>query len=254
VSDATRAIRSTASNGDGLVVRPPAYQALADQLRDQIASGQVRPGERLPTEPQLCASFGLSRSTVREALRLLASQHLIITTRGVSGGSFVSEPRPEKLADSLATALRVLVSAATVGGAQFIEMRELLDVPGAALAAQRRTQDDLDAIRAALFDPDEPQAQVKLSAYCRFHAALTAAVHNPLFEMLARPLHQMTHDRQLALDGPAELWHRVAHDLRLLLGCLESGDSAGAAESTRRHLAFLRGVYQDGRARLADAR
>src|SRR5438876_352461 len=65
------------------------YQALADGLRAQITSGKLRPGDRLPTEPQLCAQSGLSRSTVREALRLLTSQNLIVTTRGVTGGSFV---------------------------------------------------------------------------------------------------------------------------------------------------------------------
>ena len=75
-------------------VRAPAYRLLADDLRAQITSGRLVPGDRLPTEPQLCQRSGVSRSTVREALRLLASQHLIVTTRGVSGGSFVAHPSP----------------------------------------------------------------------------------------------------------------------------------------------------------------
>ena len=73
-------------------MRVPAYQLLADSLRTQITSGRLRPGERLPTEPQLCVRSGVSRSTVREALRLLTSQHLIVTTRGVTGGSYVARP------------------------------------------------------------------------------------------------------------------------------------------------------------------
>jgi DNA-binding FadR family transcriptional regulator len=74
-------------------VRTPAYQLLADDLRTRITSGRLRPGQRLPTEPELCAEAGVSRSTVREALRLLSSQHLIVTTRGVTGGSFVAAHR-----------------------------------------------------------------------------------------------------------------------------------------------------------------
>src|ERR1051325_7951226 len=76
----------------GSSVRPPAYQLLADELRADITSGRLQPGERLPPEPELCVKTGVSRSTVREALRLLARQHLIVTTRGVTGGSFVSHP------------------------------------------------------------------------------------------------------------------------------------------------------------------
>src|SRR5437660_10526240 len=94
--------------------RSPAYQQLADELREQITSGRLRPGERLPTEPELCARSGVSRSTVREALRLLTSQHLIVTTRGVTGGSYVARPTPATLADSLSSGVRMLLSSPTV--------------------------------------------------------------------------------------------------------------------------------------------
>jgi GntR family transcriptional regulator, transcriptional repressor for pyruvate dehydrogenase complex len=65
------------------VTRVPAYQSLADELRREILNGARHPGERLPTEPQLQAQTGLSRSTVREALRLLASQQMITTVQNV---------------------------------------------------------------------------------------------------------------------------------------------------------------------------
>src|SRR5436305_15318827 len=95
--------------------RPPAYRLLADGLREQTTSGQLRPGERLPTEPELCVRTGVSRSTVREALRLLASQHLIVTTRGVTGGSYVAQPDPATLAESLTGGVRMLLACTPVG-------------------------------------------------------------------------------------------------------------------------------------------
>ena len=70
--------------------------------------GVCSPGERLPPEPELCVKTGVSRSTVREALRLLASQHLIVTTRGVTGGSFVAHPDAEQLSEGLSTGLTLL--------------------------------------------------------------------------------------------------------------------------------------------------
>lgn len=224
--------------------RAPAYQVLADELREQIASGRLRPGERLPTEPQLCARSGLSRSTVREALRLLSSQHLIVTTRGVTGGSFVAQPTPEGLGDSLATAMQVLRSGLVIGGGHFLEIRELLEVPGAALAARRNTEEDLHAVRQHLVDP-AARIETKLFRYWRFREALAAATHNPLFELLARPLRQMANDRELAEGGPADLWHRAAAVDRRIIDCLERHDPDGAAEATREHLRHLREVYQE---------
>lgn len=67
----------------------PAYAVLAGHLRSRILSGELQPGERLPGEAELTAEFGVGRSTIREALRSLASQNLIETTRGVTGGASV---------------------------------------------------------------------------------------------------------------------------------------------------------------------
>src|SRR5256885_5687041 len=133
--------------------RSPAYQQLADELREQITSGRLRPGQRLPTEPELCLRTGVSRSTVREALRLLSSQHLIVTTRGVTGGSYVARPTAASLADSLGSGVLLLLSSPTVGLTDLLEVREMLEVPGVALAAQRRTPEDLAALAATMFDP-----------------------------------------------------------------------------------------------------
>src|SRR5205814_10463032 len=94
----------------------PAYQLLADTLRAEITSGRLRPGDRLPAEPQLCERSGVSRSTVREALRLLASQHLIVTTRGVTGGSFVNRPSVADLADTVRNGMRVRRPSSRVTG------------------------------------------------------------------------------------------------------------------------------------------
>jgi DNA-binding FadR family transcriptional regulator len=234
----------TAARG-GHVVRQPAYQILADELREQIASGRLRPGERLPTEPQMCARSGLSRSTVREALRLLASQQLIVTTRGVTGGSFVAEPTAARLGDSLSAAVQLMRTGMAVSGAQFLEMRELLEVPGAQLAARRRTDADLLTLREALVDPGAGDHLARLSAYWGFRAAMTAAVRNPLLEIMARPLRQITNDRELAASGPPDMWHRVAADDRAVLACVEEGDGVGAANATRDHLRYLRGLYDD---------
>ena len=220
-------------------MRPPAYQQLADELRDEITSGRLQPGERLPPEPELCVRTGVSRSTVREALRLLASQHLIITTRGVTGGSFVAHPDAEQLSEALSTGLTLLTHAAGVGFADLIEVRRALEIPAAALAATRRTEIHLAELRAALFDPAIDDFDVMLRAHSEFHQAVAKATANPLFELVTRPMYHVTYGEELTESLPDGYWARIDADHRELLACIATGDPEAAETVSRRHLDYL---------------
>lgn len=220
-------------------MRPPAYQVLADELREEITSGRLQPGARLPPEPELCVRTGVSRSTVREALRLLASQHLIVTTRGVTGGSFVSHPDAEQLSEALSTGLTLLTHSAGVGLADLIELRRALEVPAAGLAAARRTDANLAEVRAALFDPDLDGFDVMLMAHSAFHSAVAKATGNPLFELVTRPLYHATYGEEVVGSLPAGYWARIDADHRELLDCLAQRDPEAATTAARRHLDYI---------------
>ncbi len=220
-------------------VRPPAYQALAESLRAQITSGRLRPGDRLPTEPQLCDKAGVSRSTVREALRLLASEHLIVTTRGVTGGSFVTQPSPAQLAETLAASLRLLVTSGQVAMAQVFEARAAFEVPTTGLAAQRRTEEDLATLRATLVDPETAPVETMLAAHRAFHVGLAVATGNPLYELITRPLYSPASERALAAQAPAGFWRRVDEEHRCILAAVGEQDPVAARTAARAHLAHL---------------
>jgi GntR family transcriptional regulator, transcriptional repressor for pyruvate dehydrogenase complex len=237
---AARASEPGGTVGVDGAVRPPAYQTLAEDLRAEITSGRLQPGERLPTEPQLCARSGVSRSTVREALRLLASQHLIVTTRGVTGGSFVAHPSPADLSDTLSTGLNLLISTSTAGLCDLLEVRESLEVPAAAQAARRRTAEHVADLEAALFEPGEADVSAMLTAHKAFHAALVAATCNPLFELLSRPLYQVSNEREVAAMAPPGFWLQVDADHRELLRCVKAQDADGATKVAREHITFIR--------------
>jgi GntR family transcriptional repressor for pyruvate dehydrogenase complex len=230
--------------------KPPAYQLLAADLRLRITSGQLRPGDRLPTEPELCARSGVSRSTVREALRLLASQHLVITTRGVSGGSFVAHPSADQLADTFSMGARLLLSTARVEAGELFEMREWLEIPAVELAARRRTAGHLTELEAALYLPADGWDAVDpgdaMAAARQFHIALAAATGNSLLELVARPLYNLANDRELGAAPPAGFWARVDAEHREILCRVVARDAAGAAAVTRTHLAHLKATYVEG--------
>lgn len=220
-------------------MRPPAYQVLADELRAEITSGRLQPGERLPPEPELCVKTGVSRSTVREALRLLASQHLIVTTRGVTGGSFVAHPDAEQLADGLSTGFTLLTNSDGVGLADLLELRRALEVPAAGLAALRRDEDHLVEIRGALFDPALDDLDTMLAAHAAFHMAVAKATGNPLFELVARPLYCASYGEQVTASLPDDYWHHIDADHRQLLDRLLGRDAEAARRAATDHLDYI---------------
>jgi DNA-binding FadR family transcriptional regulator len=216
---------------DPSIDRPrPAYEEVANRLRTQIADGMLPPGDRLPAEANLAAEFGVSRSTIREALRVLNSEGLIRTARGVSGGSFVTETEPSATSDFLQARLGILSRHRAITTAELLETRALLEVAGAALAAERRTADHLDELREALEEERD------------FHLTLLVAAQNRLLEAITMPVVQLLSDGARDGAGPAQA--DLDHDHVRILDRIEAGDAEGAAAAMEQHLQRLANDYR----------
>ncbi|MDY0830958.1 MULTISPECIES: FadR/GntR family transcriptional regulator [unclassified Pseudomonas] len=158
-----------------LIKRSLVDQAL-EQLRQRITQGVWAIGERLPTEPELSAELGISRNTVREAMRVLAFSGLIEIRQG--DGSYL-----RSMTDPLG-AMKAL-SHCTLVQAQ--ETRQILEVEAIGLAALRRTDEDLIALRAALKssgDHYHGDLEHYISCDLVFHKRLVDAAHNPALSEL----------------------------------------------------------------------
>ncbi|MFC7958822.1 FadR/GntR family transcriptional regulator [Rhodococcoides kroppenstedtii] len=222
----------------------PAYAVLAARLRERILSGDLQPGERLPGDAELTAEFGVGRSTIREALRSLASQNLIHTTRGVTGGSFVATPSVGHISEHLETGVALMTAAETVTVDQLMEVRNLMEVPAAGLAAFRRTEDDLARLRDTIFDPTETQGPDTFAKNQEFHLVLLRASRNPLLELITAPVFRVLSKRFGRDHAPEGFWECVDHDHRAILEVVEAGDSMTAMNEMRRHLDHLGGSYR----------
>ena len=121
-----------------------AYEQVADQLLSMINSGELKPGDRLPSEAELAADFGVSRTTVREALRILATRNLIQTRKGMAGGHFIVEPTVGSISEFLVANYGLLTAANTVTLEHLLQAREMIEGPAAAIAARNRDDDDLE--------------------------------------------------------------------------------------------------------------
>jgi DNA-binding FadR family transcriptional regulator len=207
----------------------PVYEEVANRLRSQIADGTLIPGDRLPAESNLAAEFGVSRSTIREALRVLNSEGLIRTARGVSGGSFVNEAEAQATSEFLRARLGILSRQQAITTAELLETRALLEVAGAALAAERRTDGHLDELRAALgLERD-------------FHTTLLTAAQNRLLEAVAIPLVQLLEGSSGGADGAGPQEADADHER--ILERIEARDPAGAAAAMEQHLTRLADAY-----------
>jgi DNA-binding FadR family transcriptional regulator len=222
-----------------------AYEQVADQLRELIVSGTLAPGERLPIESALAREFGVSRATVREALRVLAAQGLVRTAKGPAGGSFVTLPTVDHISSFVEANVALLTETRHVTLEELLEARELVEVPAARLAAERRTEEDLDKLRATVPDDTLPLGNTEEFTYnSEFHTCVLEASRNTLLTVSAQPIFTVL-QTHLARSALGRSFHTSihAHHLRIL-EAVEAGDAAAAAAEMHDHLAFLRPYYE----------
>ena len=215
---------------------------LADALRARILTRELQPGQKLPAEPELADEYGVSRSTVREALRVLASQDLITTSRGVLGGSFVACPSPRQMSDYLQASLGLLAQSEDMAVDALLEARDMLEVPAAGLAAMRRTAVDLEALRATLGEPPRMEPREMVAFTRAFHETLLHITGNSILEALTRPVFEVLYERMLPLAGIEPLWSQVKDDHGLIYQAIEAGDPEAARAEMQIHLQKLRPV------------
>jgi GntR family transcriptional regulator, transcriptional repressor for pyruvate dehydrogenase complex len=221
----------------------PAYEQVASQLRDLIIRGEIGSGDRLPVESELPALFGVSRSTIREALRVLSSQNLITTRRGVRGGTFVVKPERDDVRDFLETSLGLMTVDDALTIDELIEVRELLEVPGASLAATRRTKLQVETLQAMVNGTDPSSSPKVFEETSRFHEYVFECAGNGLLEMMLGPIFKVLDTRIDRNAASPKFWKEVAEDHREIAAAIEAGDAAAAGECMMSHLEHLRAGY-----------
>src|SRR5437763_4227915 len=161
-----------------------AYEQVHDHLRDLIISGELKRGERLPGEIVLARQFGVSRGTVREALRALAAHNLVRTAKGATGGTFVTLPTVDHISAFLQANIALLSEANDVSLEEFLEARRLLEVFAARQCALRRDEADLERLRKTILEnPDELGPEQRYAYNQEFHTAVLDAAGNTLLRI-----------------------------------------------------------------------
>lgn len=226
----------------------PAYQQVADQLLDLILSGQLAAGHRLPSEAELASSFGVSRSTVREALRSLASRDLVHTTRGTTGGTFVRKVEVGQVREYLEMSIGLMSGADEISVAEMLEAREVLEIPAARMAAVRREDAHVDQLWEAIDRETRSRGRgMKFQEHRHFHGVVVWAAGNALLELMTEPVFRVLQTKFLDPEVPPSFWAVVDDDHRAITVAIRDQDGDAAAAALHDHLARLRQVYRDPR-------
>jgi len=164
---------------------------IAGQLREAIGNGVWNPGDRLPAEWQLAKSYGVSRGTVREALRLLAANNLIRSTRGAAGGTFVVAPGAATVAGQIGDFIVLRLRTGELSVGEVNHARLLLERECVRLAALNRTNDDLAAIADVVTRGSAPGMPTDqwLTADVEFHNAVADSAKNGILQLAMTAVH-----------------------------------------------------------------
>jgi GntR family transcriptional regulator, transcriptional repressor for pyruvate dehydrogenase complex len=221
-------------------VRRPREQVEV-QIRQAILSGEFKVGDRLPTEAELARGFGVSRGTVREALRALATSGLIASSPGATGGSFVEAVDHRSLGERFGESLANVVQLGTLDYDEVANVRRMLEIPSARLAARNHAEEHLQQLRdiidreksVSVSDPDVP----KLNA--AFHRVLADASGNRMLAALISSMHWVTHPLSYIDTSPELGRQSVIHHMGIA-SAVRDRDEEAAAVAMEAHLDYLR--------------
>lgn len=227
---------------------PKSSDVLADELRRRILTGALPAGAPLPPERDLVAQTGLSRSSVREALRILETESLVTTRPGRFGGTVASQPGDESIRRSLTH----YVHGRRISLLELMQTREAVEPSLAALAAANRSAADLRKLVAVTQRVEDAFADLPLflRENVEWHLAIAAAAHNDLLRAILASIADMVY-KATATENFAteEVRKQVVQAHRRILEGITKKNAELARSRMARHLAAVTAAVQ----RLPDA-
>jgi GntR family transcriptional regulator, transcriptional repressor for pyruvate dehydrogenase complex len=221
------------------VSRARLYEQVAAQITDWIAQQGLRAGDRLPPERELASRLGVSRATLSQALVALEVVGVVTVRHG--DGTIVTEGAARRAsARSISDAIRAHADRIP----EVIEARDALETKLAALAAERRTDDDLTAIDEALtlMAADVGAGGRGVEGDERFHGAVTAAAHSPLLAAMMRTISELIAETRLeSLSQPGRPAASLEGHQRIA-DAIRTGDPAAAAAAMHAHVDLVSDV------------
>jgi GntR family transcriptional regulator, transcriptional repressor for pyruvate dehydrogenase complex len=196
---------------------------IIEQIRNAILSGRFKPGDRVASEKELISDFGVSKATLREALRVLEGMGLVEIKKGIAGGVFIAEVDMKTTIHGIINFLHFK----TVSIKDITMIRYLLEPPVVQIAASRIQPEDIVKLESMIVEhPAVPDTIV--SREIGFHRYLARMTENPILILVLDFIDNILNDIKFQLDLGAEFYHKVAKSHQAILECLKQKDGVGA--------------------------
>jgi GntR family transcriptional repressor for pyruvate dehydrogenase complex len=212
------------------------YISISNEIENKIRRGDLAENARLPSEREMASEYGVSRTVIREALKLLGEKSLV---RGhVGRGTFVSFPEDGYFAERLESAIDL----SHISGDEVVHARLLIEPAIARLAAEKAADEDIAEIKGLVTKMARVVGQVdEFGALdAQFHMRLAACTKNDLLRMIADTLNRVT-DRDFLFSRKSTAFRRRAHrEHRAIVEALEKRSADDIEAATKRHIECLR--------------
>jgi DNA-binding FadR family transcriptional regulator len=224
-----------------------ASEQVAVEIQHHIQEEALGPGDFLGREEDLAEEFGVSRPTLREALKLLASGNLIRASKGPGGGIFVARTAEEGISRSLSDAIAMMLETGSVRLDELLETRLLLEVPLAGLAASEADEETVERLREVIeretaTPPEDIEAQSAIDT--EIHRTLAAAAGNRMVQALTDWIFEVVQPSLIEILQPAIVRAAIVEQHQALLAAVQKGDRARAERAMRDHLLYLQDVLR----------
>jgi DNA-binding FadR family transcriptional regulator len=220
-----------------------ASERVAVQIQHHIQREGLGPGDFLGRGADLAAEFGVSRPTLREALRLLAGGNLVRASKGPGGGIFVAHTAEEGISRSLSDAIAMMLDTGAVSLTELLDARLLIEVPLAGRAAYAADEAMVERLRAAVRAEAAalPDDEARLGAAdAELHRIVAGATDNRMVRALTEWIFEVVQPSLLQAVRPAIVHAAVVEQHEALLAAIEKGDAARAERAMKDHLLYLR--------------
>jgi GntR family transcriptional regulator, transcriptional repressor for pyruvate dehydrogenase complex len=227
-------------------VRLDASEHIAHEIRLYVERKGLKPGDRIGTENELAREFGVSRPTLREALRLLAGSHLIQVNQGRAGGIFVSATANESMGRNVSQAIATMLATESVSLHELLQARIYLEVPLAGLAADNADKATVAEMESAIeaADGHDPASDEFRMADTRFHSAIADAAGNDLMVAFTSWILEVLQPSLVAYMGPSLEADDILSQHRRILRAIRRGQPAAAQRAMLQHIEHVRRVVR----------
>jgi DNA-binding FadR family transcriptional regulator len=222
--------------------RPRAFQQIVDQVRKDIFSRRVSPGDRLPSEADLSERFGISRPAVREALRVLELQGLVRVEHGFRGGAFVGEAGSAPVTQALETMLRL----EHIERNEIYAARRYLEPNVAALAAHRLDEQTIVGLEANLVESARrlDAGRVAFTTNLEFHRLVAGACGNRILTLMTDAVLELLRAVEHRKPSDEQVNREACKAHGSIFAALRAGDSERARGAMQVHLEWLERHYR----------